>query len=71
MGRCSECDADISTIKTKSELDLLLPFVTKMIQSPDFPFSAKIDAFVAKFNAAYTKKDEVPLPLPLQYLLLS
>jgi len=59
MGRCSECDADISTIKTKSELDLLLPFITKMLSSPDFPFVAKIEEFVRKFTNIYIKKDEV------------
>lgn len=38
MGRCSECDMDVSTIKTKSELDLILPFITKILGSPNYPY---------------------------------
>ena len=53
MGRCSECDAEISTIKTKSELDLITPFISKILSSPQYPFFTKIEEFAFAFHKKF------------------
>lgn len=53
MGRCTDCDSNISTIKTNTELDLIFPFITKILSSPTYDFKPRIDQFVVAFNQKY------------------
>jgi len=55
MGRCTDCESNILIIKTNTEQDLILPFITKILSSPTYAFKPKIDQFVVAFCQKYTK----------------
>jgi hypothetical protein len=64
MGRCSDCDSNISTIKTNTELDLILPFITKILSSPTYDFKPRIDQFVLAFNEKYAQLNKTTKDSP-------
>eukprot|EP01126_Amoeba_proteus_P047893 TRINITY_DN5501_c0_g2_i3.p1 TRINITY_DN5501_c0_g2~~TRINITY_DN5501_c0_g2_i3.p1 ORF type:complete len:433 (-),score=68.18 TRINITY_DN5501_c0_g2_i3:1175-2473(-) len=58
MGRCSICDFEHTTITVMTELDIILPFITKMLGSNSFRFRTQIGEFVSTFNNKYTIKNK-------------
>jgi len=55
MGRCSSCDAEVSTSTAMSELDLVLPFINKILASPNpcYTFRQQIATFTINFDKKF------------------
>jgi hypothetical protein len=53
MGRCSGCNTETSKITATSELDLVLPFITKILGSSNYAFKSQIDKFSLEFNKKF------------------
>eukprot|EP01125_Pyxidicula_operculata_P017155 TRINITY_DN5982_c0_g1_i2.p1 TRINITY_DN5982_c0_g1~~TRINITY_DN5982_c0_g1_i2.p1 ORF type:complete len:599 (-),score=73.27 TRINITY_DN5982_c0_g1_i2:1-1797(-) len=60
MGRCSDCDSNVSTIKTNAELDLILPFIIKILGSSNYTYVKEIEQFTEAFNKKYSVVSKEP-----------
>jgi len=57
LGRCAQCDDQLTNLTATSELELGVPFVTKILGSNSFHFKALIEDFAFHFNWKYAPEE--------------